>query len=509
MRFRIAACVWIGTAIIAASRSASADPDVPAPPTDHAAPTGTTDAPAAAQPTDPTAPLPPQENLPFAIANEKRLEDEELSGKKEGIFFSGVPDVSLDPLNGLGLGVEGYMTYNGSRQDPFFAYTPYRSRLSVAAFITTKNQQSFEVGLDVPYIFDSPWRVRTLAGYANDPNQLYFGTTQASLNHLRSLFPAASPFAGQQVGSFDTYEDRLATVRAGGPGEPARVADNFFNSFRLRQALLNGLIERSILESTVRLVAGFEVAYDDVSTYEGRDASATDPATGNKVTVPNGTTRLSQDAAAGKVIGMGHGFVNILQVAAVYDTRDFEPDPTHGIFAELTNEFSAPPIGSRFTFDKVFGQFKGYQKFFGYGAQRLVAAGRLGAGCTLGGAPFFEYQDEWSTEDNSVEALGGAHTLRGYKQGRFVARYMAFANAELRYRFARFSILSQELGLVIVPFVDTGGAWDRPTNLTFRNLRISEGAGLRVSWNQSTIVSFDYGVSEEDHQLFVALGHAF
>jgi hypothetical protein len=41
------------------------------------------------------------------------------------------------------------------------------------------------------------------------------------------------------------------------------------------------------------------------------------------------------------------------------------------------------------------------------------------------------------------------------------------------------------------------------------SLRISEGAGFRVAWNQKTIVSVDYGVSEEDSQLFVALGHVF
>jgi hypothetical protein len=64
-----------------------AEPDVPAEPT-----------------TAGVAP-PPGEELPFAIASEKRLEDEELAGKKEGVFLTGVPDFSSDPLNGVGTGM--------------------------------------------------------------------------------------------------------------------------------------------------------------------------------------------------------------------------------------------------------------------------------------------------------------------------------------------------------------------------------------------------------------------
>lgn len=450
----------------------------------------------------------PPADLPFAIAAEKRLDDEELAGKKEGVFVTGVPDFSSDPLNGVGIGAEGYVTNDGSRKDPFFAYTPYRTRISAAVFVTTRDQQEVELGVDAPYVLDGPWRLRTVAGYAKDPNQLYFGTTDASLRHLRSLYPARSPFAGQQVDSFGAYEDNLATARPGGPGEASVVGDDLYDYFVLQQAILNTSVERSFFESRVRAVAGFEVGYIDISTYDGRGVEATDRATGESGAVRNGATRLTEDAAAGRVIGMGHGFVDIAQLGLVYDTRDFEPDPTRGVFAETTNELSIPAIGSRFTFDKVFAQIKAYRKLLSYRDQRLVVAARFGAGYTIGDAPFFEYQDEWSTE-GSIEGLGGFRTLRGYKQARFVARMMSFANLELRHRFARFSVLDQDLGLMIVPFVDTGGVWNRPADLSVDNLRISEGLGARVAWNQSTIVSFDYAVSEEDRQFFVQLGHAF
>src|ERR1700744_5572941 len=67
--------------------------------------------------------------LPFAIAKEKRLPDDELAEKKEGMYVTGVPDLSSDPINGFGAGVEGSLFFNGKKKDPFFEYTPYRAEL--------------------------------------------------------------------------------------------------------------------------------------------------------------------------------------------------------------------------------------------------------------------------------------------------------------------------------------------------------------------------------------------
>jgi outer membrane protein assembly factor BamA len=139
---------------------------------------------------------------------------------------------------------------------------------------------------------------------------------------------------------------------------------------------------------------------------------------------------------------------------------------------------------------------------------KLVFAGRIGAGNTFGAAPFFEYADEWSTE-GSIEALGGFHTLRGYKQSRFTARTIMFSNWELRYRFAQASFWKQTFGFMLLPFFDLGGVWDRPRDMNWANMRYSEGVGLRIAWNQSTIVSLDYAFSREDQQFFLELNHAF
>src|ERR1039457_1712052 len=71
--------------------------------------------------------------LPFDIAKEKRLSDEELENKKEGFYVTGVPDFSSDPLTGFGFGAEAQLFFNGKKSDPFFAYTDTRAEFDITA----------------------------------------------------------------------------------------------------------------------------------------------------------------------------------------------------------------------------------------------------------------------------------------------------------------------------------------------------------------------------------------
>jgi outer membrane protein assembly factor BamA len=193
----------------------------------------------------------------------------------------------------------------------------------------------------------------------------------------------------------------------------------------------------------------------------------------------------------------------------VYDTRDLETDPSSGVFAEITNELSLKALGSSFNFNKTFTQGKFYVKVLPNVFEKMIFASRAGFGYTAGEAPFFEYQDQWSSE-GSIEGLGGGSTLRGYKQGRFLGRAMNFVNLELRYRFAQTHLLKQHFALSLVPFFDAGGVWDDFSYLSrWQNYRINEGMGLRIAWNVNTILRFDYAVSAEDKQFFFTFGHAF
>ncbi|HWZ23328.1 MAG TPA: DUF5982 domain-containing protein [Cytophagaceae bacterium] len=441
--------------------------------------------------------------LPFAIANEKMLSDEDLSNKKEGTYFAGVPEISSDPINGFGYGVEGSVIFNGKRTDPFFAYTPYRKQLDVVLFNTSKNQREIALKLDVPYIFDSKWRLRVEAAYEVNPNLLYFGTTEKSLKPL-SYYPNNDSTQNPVTNArYKDYSKALETTNG-------NYNNSFYNGYTKEEYIFNMSGERSYMDGKLRLLAGIEAAWLNITTFDGKtNKHSIDPVTGQTSYSTNAPTRISQDFNNGSIVGVGKNFVDFLQVGIVYDTRDLEPDPGKGIFAELTNEFSNKALGSAFNFNKTFVQVKVYKKLFPSVFKKLIFASRIGFGYTAGNAPFFEYQDQWSSE-GSIEGLGGANTIRGYKQGRFLGRVMDFANFELRCRFIQGTVFKQHIALSAVPLFDVGGVWDNLSRLNkINNYRYSEGLGMRVAWNVSTILRFDYAVSKEDNQFFFTFSHAF
>jgi outer membrane protein assembly factor BamA len=417
--------------------------------------------------------------LPFAIAKEKRLPEEELKAKKEGIYVTGVPDLSSDPINGLGAGAEGSLFFNGKKKDPFFEYTPYRAELNVALFVTTKSQQEIQLGLDVPYILNTKWRLRAQAAYEVNPNLLYFGINENSLKPL-SYYPNNNPTNPLVTNAqYSDYDKNL-------------VGNKFYyNTYTKKEAVLNVSMERSFYEGRLRALIGYEIASVNLST------------------PLNDSSLLNQDAHANNIKGYGNNIVSFMQAGLIYDTRDLEADPSKGSFAELTNEVSLVALGSQFNFNKTFFHYNLYQPILPKVFKRLTFAGRVAIGYTQGDAPFYEYQDEWSSE-GSIEGLGGGVTLRGYKQSRFLARVMQFTNLEFRWRFATCKVLKQHLAFSAVPFFDAGGVWDNLSRLNhLENLRYSEGLGLRIAWNVNTILRFDYAISQEDHQFFFSLKQAF
>jgi len=417
--------------------------------------------------------------LPFAIATEKRLPEDELKEKKEGVYVTGVPDLSSDPINGFGAGAEGSLFFNGKRTDPFFEYTPYRAELNVALFITTKSQQEISLGLDVPYIFNTKWRLRVQAAYEVNPNLLYFGIDEKTLKPL-SYYPnnnQANPLVTNA--SYSNYDKNLVGNK------------NYYNTYTKKEAVVNISAEHSFYEGRLRALIGYEIASVDI----------TSPL--------NDSSFIRKDEHLGVIKGLGQNIVSFIQAGLIYDTRDLEADPSKGSFAELTNEASLVALGSQYNFNKTFFHYNLYQPILPKIFKRLTFAGRIGMGYTQGDAPFYEYQDEWSSE-GSIEGLGGGTTLRGYKQSRFLSRVMGFSNFELRWRFTACNILKQHLTFSAVPFFDAGGVWDNLHRLNhLENLRYSEGLGLRIAWNVNTILRFDYAISQEDHQFFFSLKQAF
>jgi len=217
------------------------------------------------------------------------------------------------------------------------------------------------------------------------------------------------------------------------------------------------------------------------------------------------------------------GMGNYLKLGFVYDTRDNEPHPMKGVWAEGV-VFTAPGfLGNdmphtvlNLTWRQYFTVVKNDVSFaYRVGVQSIVA----------GEAPFYMKPNIVTSmlRSASSEGLGGSKTLRGIILNRIVGDGVAFGNAEMRWKFVRFKFIGQNSYLGLNAFADAGQVIQE-TDLDLSNvsatdmsdyfntdnekLHLSYGLGFRVAVNQNFIIAVDYGfaTSKEDGTQGMMLG---
>ncbi|WP_232735093.1 Omp85 family outer membrane protein [Olleya sp. Bg11-27] len=440
----------------------------------------------------------------LSFIKSRKISDADLLKKREETFITGIPNFSSDPVTGFGFGIRSNVYWNGERTNPLFAHTPYLAKLKANASYYTSNARELALSLDVPYYNGTRWRFKIDFKAQQNPANLYFGLTELTLDQLRL---PSTPVGGETYVTYAEYDRARKTLRAGEAGEADFVTDALSNRFRETEYMLNLKADYAIGNGKWRIMGGYEIQHLSYKTFEGEEADAINSITGEETTAQNGFSLLQRDFDQGNISGLDGGWISLFQTALIYDTRDFEPDPTKGFYFEVANEYSSKYIGSEYNFNKLFIQGRAYKKLpFG---KRTVLAGRLGIGNIFGSkVPFFEFQDQWSPE-GSINSLGGKQSLRGYRANRFLARSLWFTNIELRYRVAEAKLGKQSFGLSVTPFFDAGTVRNRWRDLNFKHIKYSNGLGARIAWNQSTIISFDYGISKEDKLFYVGIGQVF
>src|SRR5690242_16853854 len=102
----------------------------------------------------------------MVAAEKPPLTPEDLARKNERGYVTGLPLWNYDPNTGYGFGARAYYYYNGSREDPLFAYTPYFYRLFLQGFATTGGLQYHWLDFDAPYVAGTSLRLRSQLIYA-------------------------------------------------------------------------------------------------------------------------------------------------------------------------------------------------------------------------------------------------------------------------------------------------------------------------------------------------------
>lgn len=381
--------------------------------------------------------------LPFFIHSSKRMPDFELSEKKEGTFVTGIPRFQFDPIRGFGLGGNAFLFFNKTKDDPFFEYTAYRHMISAEFFFFQNGRIRYSLNYDAPYIFDTKWRLRADAVLWEDPEAQYWGIGRSSLNPLE--------FVDKQTGqnrifnNVHEYEKNLARLDVNGR------TDVNFNSIIQREQLYNVLGERVFAGGKGRFMFGYEMLFTSFESYAGKMVGDALDADGNEVEAIHNETLIDKQIAAGvwdqfNLAGFNNNqdymFTSMLASALIWDTRDFEPDPTKGVFLQYSHEYSAPWLGSQFNFHKfmVQGQVIHTVAKWRENKSRLTFAGLAAFGHIFGEQiNFIEMWDLSSqAEAGGILVLGGERSLRGYREARFLAPTVALINLEMRARFYDF-----------------------------------------------------------------------
>lgn len=195
------------------------------------------------------------------------------------------------------------------------------------------------------------------------------------------------------------------------------------------------------------------------------------------------------------------------------NTRDSELDPVSGSYNSYALELGQTDFTSQAdqSANTFFSKYSvDLRRYFSKGGarreineSRRILAVRLMAGGLTGTVPFFEQY-----------FVGGAETLRGYREDRFWGRNMVLLSSEYRFPVTA--------GLTGVGFVDIGDAWGAPANYLDAGSAFGEnltqhsgfepnvgyGIGIRVRTPIGPI-RLDYGFGSEGSRAHFSLGHVF
>ncbi len=438
-------------------------------------------------PSEPKAPphseIPPP---PDFLRNKNPLPEIEWRDKKPDWYFTGIPLVGVDPDSGFNYGASIQWFQDGPKDSPFFYYASYRQKVAVNFLQTTGGTREYTFEYDHPYIADSPWSLWAFGGYLENRFENYFGVGEQTLDRLS--FPGTP---GQTYGKADDYFRALREDRNGKTWER-------YNFYDKRQPILMVNLTRDYLGGLLRPLVGFQVSHVSAIDYSGVELH------GNI----NQESKLREDHRLGRIREFKGGWLNLLRLALMYDTRDYAPDPSSGVLGQAQFEGTTRFLGASSDFGHVTLSGQGYLPLL-RSLTRLVLATNVIYSAHFGVTPFYAYPSMSLPTNERLEGLGGWGTIRGYHQNRFVGKAQMQATAEIRWTMGDFTFLKQNLKPMLATFVDTGRVFDKIAKFSTDQWKTTYGFGFRLAWNVATIISFDYSFGSEGNLFYMELGYPF
>lgn len=176
--------------------------------------------------------------------------------------------------------------------------------------------------------------------------------------------------------------------------------------------------------------------------------------------------------------------VELLEVAAEYDTRDNETVTHHGQYHMLLARYS-PGLGGWMPYDYV--QLDATLRFYATPIPRwLMVSVRLVGDVLLGDPPFYEL-----ARFDDTPAIGGGKAVRGVPAQRYHGKVKLFGNLEARSDLWSLRIAEKPLVIGLAAFFDAGRSW---TELLHAHPEL-DGDGLGLKWGIGTGLRFQEGTT--------------
>jgi hypothetical protein len=395
-------------------------------------------------PGDPAAP-PPEATPPVEPASPTQPAPPAKKPPKEW-QWAALPIANVSSTTGVGYGAYAAVVHSaeaGSEE-------PFRARVSMQIFFTTKKYMDHNLKLDVPNMFGSGVRWDLLVGYEAWKQATYFGEG----NYLPILQdpPVIPPPTGEDPLPKDAY---------------------YQYDVRWFRGLTN---VRKTIHGPWQVFGGYMLRLARVNPYEGSLLDVQRP------------------------LGVEGGNTARLSGGVMVDTRDAEPSPHAGTFSEASIRLSAPFVGSKWT---AFGFNVTDRHWLSLDADgKLVLATRVIVDGHYGDEPFFTRQ---LLGGSSFVTFGGSNNLRGLAEGRYTGDWAVLLTPELRWTW----ITAGTLDIMAVPYIDMGrvGIWPRnpglDDNLTTDDSPLhwhyAAGLGNRFQLGQSMLVRVDVGYALEEY----------
>ena len=224
------------------------------------------------------------------------------------------------------------------------------------------------------------------------------------------------------------------------------------------------------------------------------------------------------------------GINNFVKLGLIYDTRDNEPNPMHGLWDEVIMAAAPGIIGDgHYSFIKL---SLIHRQYFTLCKDLLSFVYRIGYQGTIAGTcPFYlqNYMLNSFSQTTTIDGLGGSQTLRGILRNRVVGDGEVFGNAEFRWKFVRFYWIKQNFYLALNAFADAGmvvqpiainksgipASVDQSLYFSSdkESPHLAVGGGFRIVMNQNFIICADYGQAMDTRDgsngIYVGLGYLF